>query len=100
MDFLVTFAEVDAAPVIGGLLGAGGLGALLAFRKTSAEAESVSVGTLRSVIEELRVEVERLRIENDNLRDQLAELPMMRERLLVLERLLREAGISPPNGGR
>jgi hypothetical protein len=89
---------MDPATLIAAILGAGGLGAIIAFRKTSAEAESVSVGTLRSVIEELRVEVERLRQENDNLRDQLAELPLLRERLRALEQVLDERGITPPQG--
>lgn len=89
---------MDPATIIAGVLGAGGLGAVLAFRKTSAEAEAVSVGTLRSVIEELRVEVERLRVENDNLRDQLEEIPRLRARVRALERALDDAAITPPNG--
>lgn len=87
---------MDPATLIAAVLGAGGLGAVIAFRKTSAEAESVSVGTLRSVIEELRYEVERLRVENDRLREQIAEVPRLQRRMRALERALEEQGITPP----
>ena len=48
-----------AVPIIVALLGGGGLGAVLAFRKTSAEAGSVAATTLIGVIEELRSELDR-----------------------------------------
>lgn len=65
---------MDPVGLIAAILGAGGIGAVLAFRKTSAEAEAVSVATLRGVIEELRVEVSRLREENNDLRERIAVL--------------------------
>lgn len=80
---------MEPLTLIAAVLGAGGLGAVLAFRKTSAEAEAVSVATLRGVIEELRVEVSRLRVENNELRVAFGNIQTenreLRERILRLE---------------
>lgn len=45
--------------LVAGLLGGGGVASLVAFRKAGPEMESVSVTTLRGVIEEMRTELER-----------------------------------------
>lgn len=72
-------AELTPAEIILGILGAGGLGAILAFRKTDAEREAVSVSTLRGIIDELKEEVAR----NSEL------LGSARERIAVLENAVR-----------
>lgn len=56
------------------VLGAGGIGSIVAFRKAGSEIESTSVATMREVIEELRNEVIRLRDENGRLRQSIDKL--------------------------
>lgn len=68
MDF-TAFAAIIAA-----VLGAGGIGGIVAFRKAGPEMEATAVGTLRQVIDELRTEVERLRDENRQLRNMVERL--------------------------
>lgn len=45
--------------LVGILLGGSGVGAFVAFKKAAPEAESISVTTLRGVIEEMREELSR-----------------------------------------
>jgi hypothetical protein len=61
--------------VVIALLGGGGVGAWVAFKKAGPEIELTSVTTLNAVIATLRVELER--------RDE--EIAALRERLAVLE---------------
>jgi len=60
--------------IVAVLAGLGGVGAWAAYRKSGPEAESITVGTLRGVIEELRTEVNRLSAEVEELRKENQEL--------------------------
>ncbi len=89
MAAATTIAAIDPAvfaALITGLFGAGGIGAFVTWRKTSAESESISAATLRGVIDELRKEIERIQSERaadiKHLREENAKL---RERIAVLE---------------
>lgn len=74
------------AAILTALFGGGGIGAVFAWRKTSAEAEALSAATLRGIIEELRTELERIQkervVERESWRKENA---MLRERLAILE---------------
>lgn len=63
-----------AAALVTALLGAGGLGGLIAFRKAGAEAESLATATLIAVNAELRTELARRDDEIARLRDRVARL--------------------------
>lgn len=75
-----TFTAFTAA-----ILGAGGIGALAAFRKAGAEADGLAAQTLIAVNTELRRELTR--------RDE--EITRLRERVAVLENRM---GRDPPPG--
>lgn len=72
----VIFAEV--APwmigILGAILGGGLLTAIAAYRKSGPEVESISVGTMKVVTDELRTEVSRMKKENNRLNVQVDEL--------------------------
>lgn len=68
------------------IAGAGGGGALVAWRKAGVEAESIAVSTLRSVIGELRIELD----------DKESEIKLLRGRLDAAEQLINEFFHDPP----
>ena len=66
---------MDLQGILIAVLGAGGItGAVRAWLKSAPETESISVETLRAVIEELRTELNRLAGENRQLHEQISEL--------------------------
>lgn len=71
-----------AAALIAAVLGAGGLGAFVQWRKAGKEAESIATTTLIAVNGELRTELERRDGEIAGLRKENVE---QRERIAVLE---------------
>lgn len=96
---LLPLAGIDPglfAAFVAAVLGAGGLGSILAFRKADKEADEIAARTLIAVNEELRRELERrdeeiatlrgrvdaqdhlLRVKND-------EIGMLRERVAIIE---------------
>lgn len=71
-------------------LGGGGFSALLAYRKTAAETDSVSVATLKGVLAEMREEREVTTAENRELRREVREVHACNERLLAENSELRD----------
>lgn len=82
--------------IVVAILGGGGVGAFLAYRKTGAEAESIAARTLIEVNEELRTELARSREELGRARSEVeharneiaqlrAECQALRARVAVLE---------------
>jgi hypothetical protein len=66
---------MDLSSVLVAVLGVGGIaGAVGAWLKSGPETESISMETMRGVIDELRTELDRLAAENRQLRTQLGEL--------------------------
>lgn len=85
------------AVVIGVLTGIGGvITALVTRRKIKAESESLSISTMRAVVESVRQELERLKDINENLQLRLQEVEasnqQLRWRLTKLEEFLTESG--------
>jgi cell division protein FtsB len=60
--------------LLGAVLGGGLITALVAYRKSGPEVESISVGTMREVTEELRTEISRLKEENEKLIAEMSDL--------------------------
>lgn len=67
------------AAVVIGILGSGGLGAIVAFRKAKPETESIIAGTLKTVIEEVQSERNYYKGIADGLREEIAS----KDRLLA-----------------
>lgn len=92
IELAVLIAAIDGGLLTGllaTLLGGGGLGAFLTWRKTSAEAEAVSVATMRGVIEELRAEITRMNIAHQaEIARKEEQIAKLRERIAVLEEKL------------
>lgn len=94
---MIPFAVIDSSVLVAlvtVILGGGILGAITAFKKAGPEVESISVTTLKGVIEELRNELTRLSNENVHLRVSVEKLEgVARENVELRERIERlEAG--------
>lgn len=83
-------ADIDPtliSAIVAGVLGSGFIGAVFSYRKTGAETESVSVNTLRGVVEELRTEVTR---KDKIIESQAVQITDLITRVATLEKQLRE----------
>lgn len=84
------FAAIDPSlftAAITFVLGGGVVGAYTAYRKTPVEVESISVATLRGVIDELRAELER---KDRQIKEQDREIGAQQERIEKLEHAVAE----------
>lgn len=73
--------------VVSFILGGGMATAYVAFKKAGPEVESISVGTLRGVIEELRVELDR---KDAQLKDQNITIGRLINRIEKLEAMVTD----------
>lgn len=102
-------AQIDVVFVIGAIatiLGSGGLAAVLAWRRTGAETESITMATMQAVNQELRTELDRRdrayaedlarrdRAYREDLAKRDSEIVGLRERVAILEKCVEQNG--PP----
>jgi predicted transcriptional regulator len=91
--------------ILTALLGGGGIGAVVAYKKAGPEVESISVKTMREVIEELRLELGRLQGENKKLRETVRKLEItalkaekLQKRIDELEKTVKSLSNVGANG--
>jgi predicted nuclease with TOPRIM domain len=95
IDATTSIDATGAAAIAAALLGAGGIGGVLSFRKAGKEAENIAAKTLIEVNEELRRELARRDEEIERLRSKLTKL---RRDFDALEAEFRQlAGQRPPH---
>jgi hypothetical protein len=95
-DRTVILATTDPAPlvaIIAAILGGGGIGAIVAYRKAGPEVESISVNTLKGVIQEMRTELERKDRTIDGLNHRLGE---QQQQIAELAERIHQLEMEPP----